>query len=137
MNDNDKCQNEGCGAYVNHLPVNCELYFSGQTDECRGFTTTPTTSIPVAELEELHDHKRLSIGKLKTQKAELQDLHDKIKELEGDKERLDWLDGNRSDMFGVSVASFDVWLIRKTSGDIAAQGSIRNVIEKARKQSPP
>ena len=130
MSDNEKCQNEGCGAWKDYLLGNCSRHIEKYIKTCPKYTTTPTTSIPVAELDH---YKRLVktggevIGVLQ---QELQALRDKIKELEADKERLDWLQNHATRLY------FDDACGSMTYSDpkyFAKDDWLRIAIDKARK----
>lgn len=90
MSDNEKCQNEGCGAWKDYLLGNCSRHIEKYIKTCPKYTTTPTTSILVAEIEELRKANTLLEGYVELSQAQnkdIQTLCDKIKELEADADR--------------------------------------------------
>jgi hypothetical protein len=78
MSDN-KCQNEGCGAHMKgkiFYSTNC--YFD-RAQDCPKFTTTPTTTIPTAELEALKkDRARLEFVQNHTTGIHFDDVSDSL-----------------------------------------------------------
>jgi hypothetical protein len=59
----DKCMNKGCGSYstLSVFPRQCSLLGTLLTSlhNCHLFTTTPTLSIPEAELKKLREDREL------------------------------------------------------------------------------
>ena len=115
--------------------------------DCERFTTTPTTSVPVAELEELKDKiKKLEGGNVARlydrisqyirviknleDDAELQALHDKIEELEGDKERLDFIAEHTTGIHFDQTCDSLIYSDQKHFGNCQW---LRTAIDKARK----